>query len=296
MIEMKDLANVPKLSPLSPEERKLPVSKYYDIPVYEMGPLYQQILKNGPLDPKDCIKAENWLDHLKCNPGEYGEAVVGYCTMPDGYGYLANYCVYPESSTPEMMKWYFSWINSYCKSQPRENGNIRYKLWLPIDHIAHLFVNGKDKTDGIATIERLDMGTGKYPDTWYTVRYANDLRALGLSEEREKELNAAGVWVDSATEKFYSVEDPSIQLPGSHLHLTMSRPHPLGGMEKFTKEWIGWGAETGELYFDDTTPKYQFTEDWLESIIRHATIEAQHLAMFLPQLYNEYHDKPIDAD
>jgi hypothetical protein len=30
--------------------------------------------------------------------------------------------------------------------------------------------------------------------------------------------------------------------------------------------------------------------------ITHATTEAQHLADFLPDLYKEYHDRPIDAD
>jgi hypothetical protein len=140
------------------------------------------------------------------------------------------------------------------------------------------------------------MGKGNFPEKCYTVRYPINLREYGLTEERENELKNAGVWIDSAVEKFFTAEEPHDPLPGTHLCLTMSRPNPLGGMEKYTKEWIGYGVENGKIYFDKSTPSYQFTNEWLETALIHTTTEAQHLSTFLPQLYAEYHDKPDNAD
>jgi hypothetical protein len=120
---MKIITNIPELSQ---KERKLPLSKYYDFPLHTMGPLYQQIIDNGPIDPKDALKVENWLDHLQL-PGDYDEKVFGYCVMDDGCGYIASYCTYPDA-TPEMMKWYFHWLNIYSKNQPvaQEICDIRF--------------------------------------------------------------------------------------------------------------------------------------------------------------------------
>jgi hypothetical protein len=289
---------IPNRPELSLEERKLPLSKYYDLPLNDIGPLYQQIIDAGPMEQNDALKVENLLDHLQL-PGVYRKVVFGYCLMDDGCGFLASYSVYPNS-TPEMMRWYFRWINIYSKNQPRDKGNLRYKIWCPADHITHGFINEKEKkkADGIYTIEALDLEFGKTPlgPIMYTVRYPYSLRELGLSEQREKELADAGVWVDPAVEKFFTVESPHTPVPGTHLCLTMSRPHPLGGMEKYTVEWIGYGVKDGKIYFDKTTPSYQFTEDWLKMALRHTTVEAQQLSRFLPELYAEYHDKPDDAD
>ena len=93
------IANRPELSP---EERKLPLAKYYDLPLYPPGPREQQIIDAGPIDPRLAIKAESFLDLLQ--PEAYQKVEYGYCMMPDGTGYLAVYTVYPNC-TPEMLAW-----------------------------------------------------------------------------------------------------------------------------------------------------------------------------------------------
>lgn len=93
----------------------------------------------------------------------------------------------------KMLAWYFRWMNIHSKGMP-EGHNLKYKIWNAVGHVDHGFVNGKDKTDGICQVEALDMGKGEKP--FYSIRHPFDLREYGLTEERGKELNAAGCFVD----------------------------------------------------------------------------------------------------
>lgn len=278
---------------LSPEERKLSYAKYYDLPLYTVGPREQEIIDFAcPFDPGLAIKAENFLDLLQ--PIGYQKMEYGYCVMPDGSGYIATYTVYPGTCTPKMLAWWFRWLNIYSKSMPEGKGNLKYKIWNPADHYDHGFINGKDKTDGIYTVETLDLGQGE--SLVYTIRHPFNLKDYGLADELERELNGAGCWIDCAWESFHTVDPSHKRLPGTHLCLTLSRPNPLGGMEKITREWIGYGVKDGKVLFDESTPSAMLCEEYLKKVLIHGTTEAQQLSIFLPELYAEYHDKPDDAD
>jgi hypothetical protein len=276
---------------LTPEERKLPVAKYFDLPLYVPGPREQQLIDSCPIDPSLAIKPENFLDLLQ--PDGYSKAEYGYCMMEDGSGYIATYTVYPLC-TPQMLGWWFRWLNIYPKGMPPGQGNIRYKIWNPADHFDHGFLNGKDKFGGIYTVESLDLGAGE--PMIYTIRHAFSLKDYGLTEERDKALKAAGCWVDCAYESFHPVENPDERSPGTHLCLTLSRANPLGYMEKCTREWIGCGVKDGKVFRDESTPASMLCEEYLKKVLIHGTVEAQQLSVFLPSLYAEYKDKPDDAD
>ncbi len=280
---------------LLPGEEKLSMAKYYDLPLHSPAPLQQQILDAGPMDPKLAIRAENWLDLLK--PFDYEPIEYGYCMMDDGSGYIAMYSLYPNSCEPKMLAWYFHWLNVPPKSQPLGPtglDNVKYKIWCPPDHIGHGYVNGRDRQDGIWTYESLDLGQGD--EKIYTIRHPINLKEYGLTDELEKELKAAGCWVDSAYKTFHTADPEHKRLPGSHIALTLSRPCPLGGMEKISREWIGYGVKDGEVFFDETTPENMLCNEFLKKVMVHCTIEAQQLAKFLPDLYTEYSGKPDDVD
>ena len=66
---------------------------------------------------------------------------------------------------------------SHRKGMPAGQGNLKYKIWNPLDHWDHGFVNGKDKIDGIWTVETLDLGEGEAPV--YTIRHHVDLFLQG---------------------------------------------------------------------------------------------------------------------
>ena len=88
----------------------------------------------------------------------------------------------------------------------------------------------------------------------------------------------------------------SFECPGSHLVLSVTRPCPLGGVETCSREWIGYKAENGKIIRDLETPDFMLCEQYLRNVQIHNTVEQQHLATFLPELYAEYHDLPKDAD
>ncbi len=281
--------SITKFPKLHPDEENLPIAKYYyDIPLLDPDIRAQQIIDSCPINPDLAIKVENFLDLLR--PTGYEKEELGCCRMPDGSAYIAAYTVYPDC-TPQMLGWWFRWLNVQSVGMPKGH-NLKYKIWNPVDHIDHGFINGKDKSGGVFQQEALDMGAGE--DAFYSIRHPFDLKDYGLTEEREKELADAGCWIDCAVEKFYTVDEKHELLPGTHLTLTQSRWRELGGMEKRTREWIGYGVENGEIYFDKTTPDYMFSLEYLKNVLVHNTIESQRLNMILPKLYEEYKDKPAD--
>lgn len=275
--------DIPKLTP---EEERLPVSKYYtDYPLHGPNPLYSQLLDQGAMDPKDALPVENWLDLLTVD--RYFKVEYGYCMMPEGYGYIANYSVLPGNITPEMRMWYVRWLNIHSKNLPEGCGNIRYKLWNQMDHIDHGLVNG-DMKQGIYTLERLDMGRLEDGPAIRSIRHNFDVRDYGFPEEKYEELQKAGVAITSCWESF--------DCPGSHLVLSVTRRCPLGGTETCSREWIGYRAENGKIVRDPETPDFMLCEQYLRDVQIHNTVEQQHLATFLPSLYAEYKDLPRDAD
>lgn len=274
---------------LSAEEKKLPLAKYYDLPLYPPGPREQQLIDACPIDPKLAIKAENFIDLLQ--PTGYSQAEYGYCMMEDGSGYMAIYTVYPNC-TPEMLGWWFRWLNVHSKGQPEGKGNLKYKIWCPPDHFDHGFVNGKDRTDGIYAVESIDLGQGE--ERVYFFRHPFNLRDYGLTKEREQALKEAGCWIDCSWVSFHSPDTGHRAYPGRYLWLTISRYCPLGGMEKLTRVWIGYGVKDGRVYFDKSTPSSMLCEEYMRTFLIHCTVEAQHLSKLLPELYAEYHSKPDD--
>jgi hypothetical protein len=291
MIHYPDEMLVTNRRPLHEIERSLPLMKYWDLPLHRVGPLQRQIIESGPMDPSKAKSPFHFTDLLK--PMGYEEVEYGYCMQPDGTGYLAVYTTYPDC-TPEMLGWYFKWINIRSRSTPEGIGNLRYKIWNQADHWDHGFINGVDKSGGIYTVESLDLGGGD--EMIYTIRHPLDPLDFGLTAERMAELRAHGCFVDCCTESFHPVEDPSKNIGGTHLFMTLSRINPWGVLEKITREWIGYGIIDGKIAIDRTTPDWMLTEAYLKKVIIHSTTEAMQLAKFLPRLYAEYKDQPLDAD
>lgn len=269
---------------LSDEEKKLPLAKYYDIPMAMPDPLTMQIVNGGPMDPKDVPKPEDFAD-IMLPPGKYGKTEMGYCVLPDGTGYLAVYKRFDPRITKEMRRWYGRWMNVYSKGTVPGQGNLRYKIWNPIEHIDHHFVNGKDGSDGVYTLETLDLGAGEEPigSVHYTVP-ESDYPLYGISEEKLAEYKEMGCSIRIAWETF--------DIPGSHFCVGITRPHPLGGFEQLTREWMGYKPVDGKIIRDD----YPVTEDYLRNIIIHNIMELNHMVHFLPAVYETYKDLPLDAD
>lgn len=267
---------------LSPEEKNMPLAAYFTkYPLCVPPPMQRMLLDCPPMDPADAVPAGRWLDILI--PDKYRKVEFGYCMMPDGSGYYAEYYVTPDSMTSDMRRWFGQWVNHRSKSMVCGQGNLRYKLWNPIDHWDHKFVNGIDDKDGVWSMESLDLGQGSRPAS--AISHRIDLGEYGLTRERQSALESTGCRMSAVWEEFEG--------PGHHLVLRFSRPCPFGGTEHLNHEWIGYYAKDGKIIRDVETP---VDEAYLKNVLTHNTVEHLHLPKFLPELYAEYHTKPVDAD
>jgi hypothetical protein len=279
---------------LTPEERKMPLAKYFEkYPLMAMPPLQKRLLDFGAMDPSDAVPIGNWLDLLKIEG--YGNVDFGYCMMPDGSGYYeeyyATYPGAPGAAAPEMSRWYTNWINFKPKGTAEGQGNLRYKLWCHLDHWDHAYVNGKDGADGVWSLGTLDLGKSGLENSFEEIAHTIDLRQFGLTGEREKELKDAGCSFRAAYEEVPGKD--GARLAGGHLLLGFQRTCPFGGREHFRREWIGYTAKGGKITRAENTP---CSEEYLKNVLIHNVIEHMHAQRFLPELYAEYHDKPMDAD
>lgn len=274
-----------KLPELSLAERQMPLAKYYyRYPMHDLPDEVKAEIFAPPIDPADAVKPENFIDWLKPRD-EYEKVENGYCMFPDGSGYICTYMKIPGGVEAKKLFWYLNWMNFHSKSQPVGTGNLRYKIWNPADHWDHFFINWKDKTAGIHTTESLDVGEGD--PKCETIRHPYNLRDYGLTQEKMDELTASGLSVSEIADW------ESFSFPGSHLTLGQIRPRADGGYERRSVEWIGWRPENGKIVRDEATP---CDEAYLRKVAYHTLLEWYHLMELINDLYDEYHDKPVDAD
>lgn len=270
---------------LFPEEEEMPLAKYfYKYPLHYPNALAMQIINNiGPIPVEDAIQPHDFMSLLK--PYGYDKYELGYCMFPDGSGYVATYRVRPPHISAEMERWYRNWRNLKSKSMVPGHGNLRYKIWNYADHYDHYYVNWENGSLGIHTTESLDLGAGER--MYDTIRHEFPLSDFGMTDAWMKQLKDAGCQLTNHG-SFETFDEP-----GSHLCLSYSRPCPQGGVETRSREWIGWKPVNGKLVRDEKT---FCTEEYLKKVVIHTLVEWEHLYTFLPELFAEYHDQPIDAD
>jgi hypothetical protein len=78
-------------------------------------------LASGPIDPADALAVDR-VERL-LEPGYLG-VETGFCTNPDGSGYVAVLTRMP-GVTAEMIDWWFDW---------HPHDPMRYRIWYPAEH------------------------------------------------------------------------------------------------------------------------------------------------------------------
>lgn len=97
------------------------LSPYLSRPLSPADPETLAAIESGPIRPRDTVPLAA-LDRL-LDPAPLA-AETGWCTLPDGVGYVAVRT--PMSAvTAEMVDWWFDW-------HPRES--LRYRIWHPAAH------------------------------------------------------------------------------------------------------------------------------------------------------------------
>ena len=151
---MTILPTVDEFPPLSPEEKKLSMAKYYYRP-----------LEAGPLKADEIPLPEEWWKLVRAEG--YNDSDWGYGELEEGAGYVATYTV--SRFGPPKRGWWFQWMQVAPKSMPEGKGNLCYKMWFPPDHFNH--------TPECGT-ESLDLGKGDL----YKVHNYNSGLSLGSSQ------------------------------------------------------------------------------------------------------------------
>lgn len=249
----------------------LPYYKYYLQDQAKVDPVAQKQLAQFSIDPKDVTPVQDRNDLFK--PG-YLKTEVGYCQMPDGTAFVANYMKMPNV-TAEMFHWWFAWHGL----EP-----MRYIIWNKDDHYNVVVKNGTEKqlTDSSIPMQERIYGvthtvtedTGFGPET-IDIAFKNPVD-LGY----DPELLAKS-------------DSEVVAAANGETALMLHTVRPIeGGIELRSRFWLGWNVdlkthEAVRIIPDDATIDGKIAK----RLGLHGIKEMSNLANILPSLYQENKDK-----
>lgn len=275
-----------EVKPLRPDQEALPYSKYYHRPLAPPNPKAMAELDKGPMDPDKALPIDDI--NMILDPG-YHEVENGYCILPSGMGYLAINNVFP-GVTLDMVRWWFVWHAA--------GGNMRYKIWCPPKHVA-IAVADQDRRKILDPSVPFDE---KYVDVDHFVveDIGGGAEDIVISFKRPQSM---GFDMD----KFK--KSPTVEVFGgfgvteSHQRLGQKAPAVMmhtvreieGGVEFRTRFYMGARLVDGK-------PKCVLPKGVVlpvqvpMGLAYHNVEEYSNLASFLPEIYAEYGDKPLDYE
>lgn len=277
--------NERKPIPLTEEEKKNPVSKYYRETLAQPNPELMKILLSGPMDPAKAIYPDQ-LDKMY-EPG-YLEGETGYCILPNGCGYVAVNNKFP-GVTMEMMQWWMAW-------HPLEQ--LRYKIWNPYCHptiaiadcdreyILDLDVPLAKKSQNVVHFVIEDIGAG--PQN-ILIHFLDHAKMNGIDDEKlaasgQCLFGGYGIVSDAAAKKGTLSKQPVIMM-----HFCRETED---GVEFRTRFWMGYRWNKG-IPMCVKPPHIQIPEVAPMGLALHNVEEYSHLASILPDVYKEFGHLPL---
>lgn len=276
-----------ELAPLAPYEEALPYSKYYYREMAQPNPKLMAILAQGPMDPSKALPLSEMNQIL--DPG-YHEVETGYCVTDDGMGYVAVNNVFPNV-TLSMMRWWFAWHAA--------GGNLRYRIWDPKDHMA-IAISDQDRRKmadpNIPLSEKYrnmdhfvieDTGGG-YENL--LIRFKT-IEEMGFDMDKfatspTKEI-IGGYGTSEFRGKGGGFKSPAI--------MTHTMREIEGGIEFRTRFWMGARLVEGKA-INTLPPWVRVPIEAPMGLAFHNVVEFSNLAAILPEIYEEYKDKPLTED
>lgn len=272
------------LIPLTEEEKKSPIAKYYkeQLAPPNMEPL--SILLQGPMDPAKAIYPDQ-IDKMY-EPG-YMEGETGYCILPNGCGYVAVNNKFP-GVTIEMMQWWMAW-------HPLEQ--IRYRIWNPFCHtsiavadVDRDWITNPDvplakKSQGVVHFVVEDIGAGPQDILIHFL----DHEKMGLDPEKlaaSKQTVFGGYGIVSTHNGKKGALDKA---PVIMMHFCRETEE---GVEFRTRFWMGYRWNKG-IPMCVKPENVQIPEVAPMGLAFHNVEEYSHLASFLPEIYAEFGKEPI---
>ena len=216
------------------------------------------------MDPQYALLPENNnMDEIL--KSGYMECEYGYCTLPNGGGYVAMLNKMP-GVTFEMYQFWCNWWST------APDATLRYRIWNPKDHCAAGFRWSNEEIGG--HVEDLVFLNHLEPEN------------LGISKEKVKKSSL--LWADGGNVISKRVDaDPfSAPVPGVVCHFVREMDDG-SGIELRSRFWKGFQFGENGLFdaMGPHTPKE--TVDSLYGLAEHNAVEMAHLASILPDLYRE---------
>jgi len=256
---------------LTLEEASMPEAKYYSD---DFIPVPDEVMDGLALGsvPEDKTLPFDEINSMT-QPG-YLELENGYSLLEDGTAYVAVRTDFP-GATGEMIYWWFRW---------HAMKDIRYKIWCPGAHYA-ISVEDMDQL----TNERLsdkqsflrnpqypveDIGPG--PMT-LSIRFVPP-EQFGFKPATFRKNGVAAVICGV-------VGFRAGQMTIEHTNMCHVFRKKGDGLELRSRFWLGKRLNTPNL------KKLIITEDLAMDMFLHCSQEFNHLAGFLPDIYNEFADK-----
>lgn len=267
-----------ELEGLSPEENAKPWAKYYR-PMTPPSPAHAKLLADAiPMDPAKALPIQRMNELL--DPG-YVEVETGYCTMPDGSGYMALLMPMPGVSA-DMVRWWMGWFTL---------DDLRYKIWSPRDHKT-VSIKDEDRAmllDPSVPRERKiqnpspshlameDLGLG-------VVGAQIDMltpEELGFDVSRYRQPFAATMVGANVTVTLLGGGPPSQAVL---VHLIRDIP---GGIEYRTRLWMGYSIVDRKPVLT-LPPGARIPEEAVWGSLEHDVLECENFRAVVPDIYAEF--------
>lgn len=242
-----------------------PYAKYADLELTKPSDEILRFLhRKKMIDSKYALLPENNNMDEILNDG-YMECECGYCTLPNGGGYIAMHNKMP-GVTFEMYQFWCNWWSS------APDAALRYRIWNPRDHYMAGFrwTNEMigDHIEDLVFLETLEI------------------KNLGISEEKAKASSL--LWADGGNviSKRVDANPFSAPVPGVVCHFVREMADG-SGIELRSRFWKGYQVGENGLFdaMGPHTPRE--TIDSLYGLAAHNAYEMAHLASILPSLYSE---------
>ncbi len=257
---------------LTEEEKAMPEASYYSTDFVTIPDEIMDAVAQGPADP-DAALAFDDVNELTL-PG-YLELENGYTLLDDGTAYVAARTDFPSGITSDTIHWWFWW---------HALKDIRYKIWCPGDHYA-IGVNDLDSyLDESVAMEKRYLQNQHYP--------VEDVGS-GVMNLSIRFVSPAAFGFNTATFKRRGIEAVVCGIVGfrfgnttiEHTYMCHIFRKKGDGLELRSRFWLGKKLNMPNIR------KMVINEELAIDMLMHCSKEFNHLAGFLPSIYDEFKDQ-----
>lgn len=259
--------------PVTEQDKLKSYFKYYDAPMVDAPRERYELVLGGPVDPSKALKFKDRNELFK--PG-YLDVEVGYCTMEDGTGFVANLTKMP-GVTVEMFDWWFAWHGL---------DNLRYTIWDPEDHY---------KAETMQRQKAMDPDLSYKERYWDTTHHV--VENIGMGPEglyiNFKNPGDLGFDVDQigtpvcgtiVCAKGFGEGQPPFASPATIM--THFIREIEGGVELRTRFWMGWTVSNGKDV-KELPDGFRMPDFGPRALCLHNIKEFTNLAALLPKIFAE---------